>query len=56
LDEAIGRKAGDYLREFGRSNHLELGDALIAPSAFLSGSQLITRNRKHYPMTDIQVK
>jgi predicted nucleic acid-binding protein len=55
LDEAIGRKAGDYLPEFGRSNHLELGDALIAASASLSGSQLITRNRKHYPMTDIQV-
>lgn len=55
VDEAIGRKAGDYLRKFGRSHHLELRDALIAASTALSDSQLITRNRKHYPMTDIQV-
>jgi predicted nucleic acid-binding protein len=55
VDEAIGRKAGDYLREFGRSHRLELGDALIAASAALTDAQLITRNHKHYPMTDIQV-
>lgn len=55
VDEAIGRKAGDYLREFSHSHHLELGDALIAASAALTDAKLITRNRKHYPMTDIQV-
>jgi predicted nucleic acid-binding protein len=55
VDEAIGRKAGDYLREFSHSHHLELGDALIAASAALTDAQLITRNRKHYPMKDIQV-
>ncbi len=36
VDEATGRKAGEYLREFARSHHLELGDALIAASAALS--------------------
>ena len=55
VDEAIGRKAGDYLRQFGHSHRLELGDALIAASAALAGAELITRNLKHYPMTDIQV-
>jgi len=55
VNEAIGRKAGEYLREFGRSHHLELGDALIAASAALSNAELITRNRKHYPMSDIRV-
>lgn len=55
VDEAVGRKAGEYLREFGRSHHLELGDALIAASAALTNAELITRNRKHYPMSDIQV-
>jgi len=55
VDEAIGRKAGEYLQEFGRSHHLELGDALIAASAALTDADLITRNRKHYPMSDIRV-
>jgi predicted nucleic acid-binding protein len=55
VNEAIGRKAGDYLREFSLSRHLELGDALIAASASVAGAELITRNRKHYPMSDIQV-
>jgi predicted nucleic acid-binding protein len=49
-DEAIGRKAGEYLNRFGRSHHLELGDALIVASAFATGSELITRNIKHYPI------
>ncbi len=39
VNDAIGRKAGEYLRQFARSAHLELA----------------TRNRKHYPMTDIKV-
>jgi hypothetical protein len=55
VDEAIGRKAGEYLREFGHSHHLELGDALIAASAALGEAELITRNLKHYPMTDIHI-
>ncbi len=55
VDEAVGRKAGEYLREFSRSHHMELGDALIAASAAQGGAELITRNLKHYPMTDISV-
>lgn len=55
VDEAIGRKAGEYLREFGSSHHLEFGDALIAASTALNEAELITRNLKHYPMTDIHI-
>lgn len=55
IDETVGRKAGEYLREFARSHRLELGDALIAACAAISGAELVTRNTKHYPMTDIQV-
>jgi predicted nucleic acid-binding protein len=55
VDEAIGRKAGAYLNRFGRSHNLELGDALIAASAFATGAELITRNIKHYPMEDIHI-
>ena len=48
----IGRRAGDYLRQFAKSHHVELGDALIAATASIHGLALWTRNRKHYPMTD----
>ncbi|MGC1376897.1 MAG: hypothetical protein WA821_11760 [Anaerolineales bacterium] len=43
------------MNQFSRSHHLELGDALIAACAALNQAELITRNTKHYPMTDIQV-
>ena len=49
----IGRHAGDYLRQYHKSHSLELGDALIAASAVLHQAALWTRNRKHYPMTDL---
>jgi predicted nucleic acid-binding protein len=55
VNEAIGRQASAYLRQFRRSHQLELGDALIAATAAYTGAALITRNLKHYPMTDIQV-
>jgi len=55
VDEVIARQAGAYLRQYRRSHNLELGDALIAATAFRAGAELITRNLKHYPMKDIQV-
>jgi predicted nucleic acid-binding protein len=55
VDEVIGRKAGAYLNEYSRSHAIDLGDALIAATAAVAGAELITRNLKHYPMTDIQV-
>ncbi len=50
----IGRRAGDYLRQFAKSHHIELGDALIAATASIHDLALWTRNRKHYPMKDCQ--
>jgi predicted nucleic acid-binding protein len=32
---------------------VELGDALIAAGAVLSGATLWTRNRKHYPIKEL---
>src|SRR5690349_2846595 len=55
VTEAIGRQAGNYLRQFHRSHNVELGDALIAATAAQTGAELVTRNIKHYPMTDIHV-
>lgn len=50
IDAEIGRRAGDYLRQFTRSHHVELGDALIAAMASIHKAELCTRNRRHYPM------
>ena len=54
LDKTIGRRAGDYLQQFSKSHRVELGDALIAAAASIHSCQLWTRNRKHYPMKDIE--
>jgi predicted nucleic acid-binding protein len=48
----IGRRAGDYLRQFAKSHHIELGSALIAATASIHDLALWTHNRKHYPMKD----
>jgi len=49
----IGRRAGEYLRQYARSHGVELGDALIAATASFHEFALWTRNRKHYPMKDV---
>lgn len=54
ITAAIARQAGNYLQKFSKSHSLELGDALIAASAHSTAASLWTRNRKHYPMKDIQ--
>jgi predicted nucleic acid-binding protein len=53
VNDQIGRKAGDYLRESRKSHGVDLGDALIAATASITGAALWTRNRKHYPMKDV---
>jgi predicted nucleic acid-binding protein len=53
IDQEIGRRAGDYLREYHRGHGLGLGDALIAATAAIHRAELWTRNRKHYPMKDL---
>jgi predicted nucleic acid-binding protein len=52
-DASVGRKAGEYLRRYPKSNSVELGDALIAAATVASGGQLWTRNRKHYPIPEL---
>lgn len=53
IDLVIAYRAGEYLRRFARSHHVELGDALIAATASLHNLKLWTRNRRHYPMNDV---
>lgn len=54
-NQEIARRAGTYLRQFHASHKLELGDALIAATVAFHNAELVTRNRKHYPMQDIAV-
>lgn len=55
IDESAARNAGRYMQRFGNSHGLRLPDALIAASAHGHRLQLITRNGKHFPMSDIRV-
>ena len=53
IDAEIGRRAGEYLRQYARSHRVEQGDALIAATAAIHKVQLWTRNRRHYPAKDV---
>lgn len=53
IDLEIGERAGDYLRQYAKSHHAELGDALIGATASIHKAHLWTRNRRHYPMKGI---
>jgi hypothetical protein len=54
IDQKIGQLAGVYLRQYAKSHHLEIADALIAASAMQCKAALWTRNRKHYPMPELK--
>lgn len=54
IDDRVGEKAGEYLRQYGKSHGLELGDALQAACARVFELRFWTLNRKHYPMNDIE--
>lgn len=55
VDEPLARAAGAYLNQFGRVHRMDLGDAVVAATAKTLSAPLVTRNRRHYPMTDIEV-
>jgi predicted nucleic acid-binding protein len=53
IDINIGQRAGEYLKQYAKSHHVELGDALIAATVAIHKLALWTRNQKHYPMKDV---
>jgi predicted nucleic acid-binding protein len=53
IDLEIGERAGNYLRQYAKSHHVELGDALIAATVSIHKAHLWTRNRRYYPMKEI---
>jgi predicted nucleic acid-binding protein len=50
VTEGVARLGGLYRRNFGPSHGTDLSDALIAATAEESGADLVTFNRRHFPM------
>jgi predicted nucleic acid-binding protein len=56
VDAAIAERGGLFRRDYGRSHSTGLADALIAATAEHLQAQLVTLNRKHFPMlSDVHV-
>ncbi len=55
VDSETARLAGAYRQKYGKNNRVEIPDALIAATAKLNNLTLVTRNKKHYPMSDVKV-
>ena len=50
VDEEIAVKGGLYRRDYYKSHNTGLADALIAATADTKNAELVTLNKKHYPM------
>ncbi len=50
VDFEIARRGGLFCRDFRKSHGVGLADALIAATAEARQLQLVTMNRKHFPM------
>jgi predicted nucleic acid-binding protein len=50
VDRQIAEAGGLYRRDYGRSRHTGLADALIAATAEARQALLVTLNRKPFPM------
>lgn len=50
LDEEIGKKAGIFRRDYGKTHGSGLADCIIAATAECLDFTLVTLNRKHFPM------
>jgi predicted nucleic acid-binding protein len=46
----IGKAAGLYKRDYGRSHGVGLADAILAATAEAENAELKTLNTRHYPM------
>jgi predicted nucleic acid-binding protein len=56
MDTDTGRRAGQYANQFGKAfQGISLEDYVLAATALVYRCPLWTHNRKHYPMTDIEL-
>jgi predicted nucleic acid-binding protein len=55
ISQEIGKRAGYYLQKYSKSHSLELGDTLIAASAYTADLSLWTINKKHNPMSEVRL-
>lgn len=56
VDETIARQGGHYRQQYGKSHGTGLMDALIAATGENERANLVTFNRRHFPMiADLQV-
>jgi hypothetical protein len=54
INREVGDAAGEFLARYTLSHGLRMGDALIAACAVVHRHRLWTRNRRHYPMREVQ--
>jgi predicted nucleic acid-binding protein len=52
FDQEIAARAGILRRDFGKSHGTGLADAIIAATAEAQGANLVTLNRRHFPMLE----
>lgn len=52
VDELLAKAGGQLRQEFHATHGVGLADALIAASAFDREAELVTFNRRHYPMVE----
>ncbi len=56
VDSKIARHAGTFRQIYAKSHQVQIPDALIAATAVDNDLILVTRNKKHYPMREVNVK
>ena len=50
IDKRIGKLAGEFLHDYGKSHSVTMADALVGAAAKVNVFLLWTLNKKHYPM------
>lgn len=50
VDGEIAARGGLYRRDYRKSHNTGLADAIIAATAEMRSAELVTLNRKHFPM------
>jgi len=55
VQRGVAQAAGEYRRHQGPSHGVLLPDAITAATARAERATLITSNRRHFPMEDLQV-